>query len=162
MTIGDWSGFFGAQTASFAALTGLIFVALSINLKTILELPAVPGRAAEALIFLLEPVLFGLAGLVAHQSVTALGVEWLVVGVLGWAAVGGILIRGREGVLSRPKYEIVAHVGGAQLATLPLVVAGALLLGGVDQAFYWQAAGVALCLVVAMHDAWVLLVEILR
>ena len=66
-------GFFGAQAAAFAALTGLVFVALSINLKTILDTPGTSGRAGEALVLLVAPVLLGLAGLMGHQPLRALG-----------------------------------------------------------------------------------------
>ena len=158
----DWAGFFGAQVAGFAALTGLVFVALSINLKVIIGLPGVSGRAAEALLLLVEPVLLGLAGLVAHQSIRALGVEWLSVGILAWLAVTGILVRGRGELKDRPDREIVVRLLGTQGASLFILVAGALLVGGITAGFYWQAAGVAACLVIGIVDAWVLLIEILR
>ena len=64
---------------------GLVFVALSINLKTILDTPGTSGRAGEALILLVAPVLLGLAGLMGHQPLRALGAEWLVVGAVAWA-----------------------------------------------------------------------------
>jgi hypothetical protein len=41
--IGDWETFFAAQVGASAALAGLVFVALSINLKEILDLPGLPG-----------------------------------------------------------------------------------------------------------------------
>ena len=66
--ITDWNGYFTAQAGAFAALTGLVFVALSNNLKKILESPGLPGRAGEAVILLVEPVLIGLLGLLPHQA----------------------------------------------------------------------------------------------
>jgi hypothetical protein len=162
VTLAEWSSFFSAQTASFAALTGLVFVALSINLKTIIEQAGMPGRAAEAIIALVEPVLLGLAGLIGHQSDTALGVEWLVIGTLGWVSVCLILFRAREAIKERPADKIFGRIAGTQIATLPFIVAGALLASGLQQGFYWQAAGVAFCLLVGIQDAWILLVEILR
>ncbi len=162
MSIGDWAGFFTAQAGAFAALTGLVFVALSINLKTILDTPGTSGRAGEALILLVTPVLLGLAGLVGHQALRALGVEWLVVGVGAWGAVTFILGRGREAIMSRPWHEALVRVAGAEGAVLSVIVVGSLLVGGSTSGFYWQAAGIALCLVVGILDGWVLLVEILR
>lgn len=41
-----WHDFFTAVTAAAAAVTGLLFVALSINLAAILKEPRLPGRAA--------------------------------------------------------------------------------------------------------------------
>jgi modulator of FtsH protease len=162
MSVGDWAGFFGAQAAAFAALTGLVFVALSINLKTILDTPGTSGRAGEALILLVAPVLLGLAGLVAHQPLWALGAEWLVVGVAAGLAVSIILARGHRAIRSRPRQEALTRVAGAEGAVLSVIVAGSLLATGSTSGFYWQAAGIALCLVIGILDGWVLLVEILR
>ena len=50
----NWTGLFGAEISASAALTGLIFVAVSINLKRILEFPALPRRAFKALVMLVD------------------------------------------------------------------------------------------------------------
>jgi hypothetical protein len=50
----------------------------------------------------------------------------------------------------------------AQVAVLPLLVAGVSLLLRAGGGLYWLVPGVLLCLVVAVLDAWVLLIEILR
>lgn len=162
MHVGSWALFFETQAAAFAALTGLVFVALSINLKTILETPGTSGRAGEALVVLVEPVLLGLAGLVARQGTTALGAEWLVAGFVAWAAVTAIVARGWAALRHRPGHQVVIRVVGAEVSTLLVLVAGGLLAGGVADGLYWQAGAVAACLVVGITDAWVLLVEILR
>ena len=162
MTVQSWGTFFETQAAAFAAVTGLVFVALSINLKVILTTPGTTGRAGEALVVLVEPVLLGLAGLVAHQSMRALGTEWLVVGVVGWLVVTAIIVRGRSALRDRTAPEAGVRLLGAQAATLAVVVGATLLAAGTADGYYWQAAGVALCLVVGIADAWVLLVEILR
>lgn len=49
-----------------------------------------------------------------------------------------------------------------QLATLPLVVAGTSLLLGAGGGLYWVVPGVTFCLLVAIANAWVLLVEVVR
>jgi hypothetical protein len=162
MAINDWTSFFTAETAAFATLTGLVFVALSINLKTILEHPGVAGRSGEALIVMVGPVLLGLAGLIAHQEQIALGIEWLIVGCAAWMVVTAIMISGRQAMRERTRREILVRVVGTQFATLPMIVAGGLLVARVDQGFYWQAGAAAACLVAGIVDAWVLLVEILR
>jgi hypothetical protein len=47
----DWSGFGEAVATAAAALAGLLFIAVSINLKRILEFPSLPTRAGQTLIF---------------------------------------------------------------------------------------------------------------
>jgi hypothetical protein len=160
--IGDWQGFFAAQAGVFAALTGLVFVALSINLKEILDGPGLTGRAAEAIVILVEPVLTGMAGLLPHQSAAALGAELLVVGVSGWAMISLILVSGRVALRQRSAVEVVTRLAMVQVTSLLMVVAGVLLTTGVEGGLYWQAAGAAACLVTGIFEAWVLLVEILR
>jgi len=59
-----WANFFLAQVSAAAALTGLIFVAVSINLTKILAYPTLPGRALEALLYLLTVLVIGTLGLV--------------------------------------------------------------------------------------------------
>jgi hypothetical protein len=162
VSIPQWTGFFGAETGAFAALTGLVFVALSINLKTILELPGASGRAGEALVVLVEPVLLGLAGLVRHQGRPALGAEWLAIGLLGGTATAVLLLRGRLAMAERTFFEVAARVTPVLGANLLVLLAGVLLLGGSLNGLYLQAAGVALCLLAGITAAWVLLVEILR
>ena len=45
----EWHDLFVAIAGAAAALTGLLFVAVSINLKQILAFPTLPTRAAETL-----------------------------------------------------------------------------------------------------------------
>jgi hypothetical protein len=52
-----WSTFFSAQIGASAGLTGLIFVAVSINLKQIVELPHLVARSAKALFTLVGVLL---------------------------------------------------------------------------------------------------------
>jgi len=160
--VGNWTTFFEAQTAAFAALTGLVFVALSINLRTVLDLPGASGRAGEALIRLVMPVALGLTGLIGHQSSRVLGIEWAVIGLIGWIAVGAILVRGRQAMEHRSGREISIRVVGVQTATLLALAAGVTLMVGSDDGLYVQAGAVIACLFIGILDAWVLLVEIVR
>jgi hypothetical protein len=48
--IGDWANFFVAEVGASAALTGLIVVAISVNLSKILAYEQLPRRAAEPLV----------------------------------------------------------------------------------------------------------------
>src|SRR5260370_31921286 len=61
--LNGWANFFLAQVSAPAALTGLIFVAVSINLTKILTYPTIPGHALEVLLSLLTLLLIGTLGL---------------------------------------------------------------------------------------------------
>ena len=50
----------------------------------------------------------------------------------------------------------------SQLATLPVIVAGASLVSQRGGGLYWLVPGIVLLLGVGVINAWVLLIEILR
>jgi modulator of FtsH protease len=160
--LGSWHTFFSAQAAVGATLTGLLFVALSINLKHILNLPGLAGRAGEALLLLLLPVFVGLTGVLPQTSVDAFGRELLVLGLIELTAVTTIVVRGRRAAATRPSREYLTRVVMAEVAVIPTVIAGALLSTHHPGGLWWQAAGTGLCIAAGVLDAWVLLVEILR
>jgi hypothetical protein len=160
--LGNWSGFFGAQVGAGAALTGLVFVALSINLKQILAGPGLTSRAGEALLLLMQPVMIGAVTLIPGQSSLALGLEILAIGIPTWLQITWMIWHGRAQLADRPASNVLTRIGFAEAATLTTLVAGALLAGGVRDGLYVAAGGLLLCILDGVLDAWVLLVEILR
>ncbi len=160
--MGAWQALFATQAGAGAALTGLVFVALSINLKEILAFPGLANRAGEALLLLLFPVMIGLVGVLPQTSTRALGAEFLVIASSLWLIVTRILLRGYKATLDRPRLEFITRATTAQLAVVPAIVGSCLLLAGSLSGLWWQAAAIMLCIVAGVGDAWVLLVEILR
>jgi len=158
----SWHTFFSTQAEVGAALTGLVFVALSINLKQILSLPGLPERAGEALLLLLLPVLTGLAGVLPQTSVRAFGGELLGIGLVELAAVSSILGAGYTITTHRPLREFMIRAVAAEVAVLPTVIAGVVLLANHPGGLWFEPVGTGLCIAAGVADAWVLLVEILR
>jgi hypothetical protein len=64
---------FVAEAGASAALAGLLFVALSINLERILKGAGLPGRAGKAIVLLLTVLVVSTFGLVPGQSPRVLG-----------------------------------------------------------------------------------------
>ena len=56
----SWDGFALAVVTAAATLTGLLFVAVSINLQRILSFPNLPPRAGQTLILFSTPLFSGL------------------------------------------------------------------------------------------------------
>jgi modulator of FtsH protease len=83
-----WSDFSVAVVGSAAALTGLLFVAVSINIEQILAIGPLAGRALSTMIHFVVPLVVGILILVPGQSVTALSLKLIGTGVL---AGGGLL-----------------------------------------------------------------------
>jgi hypothetical protein len=71
----EWHDFFVGTIGASAALTGLLFVAISINLQQILKYPQLPGRAAGTLGILVCALVVSGFGLAPGQGNRALGLE---------------------------------------------------------------------------------------
>src|SRR6202167_3453014 len=97
-----WANFFVAEVGAAAALSGLIIVAISINLQRILSFPQLPGRAAEMLMMLVGALLACSVGLVPAQPMKLLGVEILAAGLLMTAAPIWIQMRALMNVKNQP------------------------------------------------------------
>jgi modulator of FtsH protease len=80
----EWKDFFVAVSGAASALAGLVFVALSINLSRILEMPGLPARAGETIILLAAALLAALIALIPGQSTQVLGLALGAVGLIAW------------------------------------------------------------------------------
>jgi hypothetical protein len=161
-TTDGWGELFLAEAGASAALAGLLFVAISINLTKILEVRGLVGRAGEAIVLLVAVLIVSTLVLVPDQPRVALGTELLVTGLLAWSILVVIHARAVRGGIGPSRPVLVARVAMAQLAVLPFLVAGVSLLLRAGGGLYWLVPGVVMCLVVAVLNAWVLLIEILR
>ena len=153
---------FAAETSVSAGLTGLLFVAISINLSDILLNPALTSRAAKALSTLVEVLLVASLCLVPGQSGMLLGSELVVVGTFGWVLITRWQ---RAATHGNPYIGPVQRVGLDALtqgSSLPMIVGGVSLMAGRGEGLYWLVAGLIGSLIAALLDAWVLLVEIKR
>jgi modulator of FtsH protease len=157
----EWTDLFVASAGASAALTGLLFVAVSINLERILGFDGLPERALETLMLLLGVVVVSVVGLIPGQTRTALGVELLGVGLTVTFAVARPLRRSRP-TPEEPPGRLIARVALVVSGTIPFVVGGASLWAEAGGGLYWVAAGIIFALVGSVANAWVLLVEILR
>jgi hypothetical protein len=160
--IAGWKDFLIAAAGAAGALAGLVFVALSINLKEILSMPGVPGRAGETVILLAAALIGALVALIPGQPPPVLGLLLLAVGLPAWAVPTILQLRG---FFTRDYYTVgnqIFRIALYQVATLPVLLAGLSLRGYLAGGLNWLGAFVILSLFVALFNAWVLLVEILR
>src|SRR5579871_2207716 len=72
-----WESFFVAEVGAAAALGGLLFVAISLNLARILSVGGLPDRALQALLLLLAVLIVASLMLFPDQPTTAIGLEIL-------------------------------------------------------------------------------------
>ena len=160
---GDWAVFFTAEVGASAALSGLVFVALSINLREIIGDPALVGRAAQALLLLILPVGAGLAVLAPYDSQTD-GAIALAIGTGIALAVNRLLLRAPRRP-DRPRRERAFQPITIELALAPVLSGAILLASGSDLGDLghgFLGFGDLASIGVGILGGWVLLVEILR
>jgi modulator of FtsH protease len=161
-----WENFFLAQVGASAALAGLIFVGVSINLSKILSQPRLPNRAFEALLILLTVLVISSVLLVPGQSLKLVGSEVLLVGLSIWLTTLRLDLNSVQKLASqeRPQYRrrFLLLLLMNQITILPYIIAGVVILMGSLNGLYWLVLAILFSFVKAILDAWVLLVEIHR
>ena len=165
--MGDWQDFLVTAAQAAAALAGLMFVGLSINLEMIIANPRYgwAGHALEALDLLVAVLIVTCLLVAPAQGTVVAGLEVLVVGIANWAAIVVIQLlqlRNWHSLEASLRPYFVARVVLGQVATLPFVAAGIAVLSWGLSGLYLLEAGVVLSFLVAGASAWILLVEINR
>jgi modulator of FtsH protease len=161
-----WGDLFLAAAGATAALSGLIFVGLSVNIRTVLDADQrdgqnfLTGRALEALAALLIVLVISLVGLVPDIPRWALATFILLAG-LGSATspVRALLASRQQAAIGAP---LVLRLVTAAALTVTLLLSGVTLATGHGGGLYWLPAAFVLAIVIAAVNAWVLLVEVLR
>lgn len=165
--IPGWENLFVAEAGAAAALSGLIFVAISINLSRILESSILPSRAIEALCKLVTVLMISTIGLVPGFTPVGLGTSFLIIGSISWLIptrlqLSQLLHQTQEWNWASHKQWILMRATMSQLASIPFVIAGVSLVLGRGGGLYWLVPGVILSFLGGMYGAWILLIEILR
>jgi hypothetical protein len=158
----QWTSFFSAQVSAAAALTGLLFVAVSINLGKIVAFRHLTPRAAKALMTLIGILFAASLCLVPGQSTKMLGLELTILGTIFWCT-NTFLQRSHSNenpYINRTQKLLDTLL--AQISELPIVISGLSLLFRQGGGLYWIVLAVIVSFATAVLDTWVLLVEILR
>jgi modulator of FtsH protease len=83
-----WSDYGVAVVGGAAVLTGLLFVAVSVNAAWFSSSEAHRGRAGQALVLFVVPLVTGILLLIPGQTTTSLGIE---IGACVGALVAGLV-----------------------------------------------------------------------
>ncbi|WP_220089922.1 hypothetical protein, partial [Pseudomonas aeruginosa] len=123
-----WANFFVAEVGAAAALSGLIIVAISINLQRILSFPQLPGRAAEMLILLVGTLTACSLALMPGQPLKVLGGEILAAGLLMTGAPLVIQARQLPVMKTQPLTWWIWRGLIGVCAGLPVLIGGCVLI----------------------------------
>jgi hypothetical protein len=157
-TTAEWGAFGAALAAISGALTGLLFVAVSVNATALSGSLALRSRAAQTLVLFMASVLIAVV-LTAPQPSTAVGVELVVVAVIIGAAL--LVLDRRAGHASEPGVTRYIERFSPNTITAVLIgVAGVTLLARAGGGLYWLIPSVGASLVGGVVNAWLLLVRL--
>jgi hypothetical protein len=155
-----------AAAGAAAALSGLIFVAVSINLRELLALEKrlgtsyLTGRALESLAALLVVLGVSLVGLDPAISRAVFGI--VLLGCAAGSAISPVRAAGAyHSTHARPTaFGLRMFLSGLLVAGY--AVAGATLLAQAGGGLHWLPFAFVLAVTIAASNAWILLVEVLR
>lgn len=154
-----WQVLFGAVAAASAALTGLLFVGLSINLKRVIGTPEHLGRAREVLGQLLSLLVLSIILLIPGQSRLLLGAELILLG----ATLAGVSV-----FLHRQTFQRIeagrrmrwgARVAVFHVGTLAIPSAGVSLVLNRYGGLFWLVITVLIYFLWSTINAWTLVVQ---
>jgi hypothetical protein len=155
---GMWRDFGGTVAALAGALTGLLFVAVSIKSDVLAQSRSLAFRAAQTLLLFMMSAISAVL-LVAPQPEAALGAELIVV-----SAVSGIalfIFDQRAGHDSASRVARYIEVASPNLVTAVLVaVAGITFLVKAGGGLYWMIPAVLASLVGGVINAWLFLLKV--
>lgn len=155
-----WQSLYMAVASATAALTGLLFISLSLNLHTILTIPAYRARARETLGTMLCLLVLSVLLLIPGQDRRVLGVE-LIAGSLATAMIGITLqIRTLGRITDDARGHWAARLVVLNLGTFAALVAGVSLIVGQFGGLFWLVLTVLIYLLWALNNAWRLVVQV--
>lgn len=157
-----WADFCVAQIGASAALAGLVFVGVSINLATITAKAPFVGIILEAMLAL--ALVLGACSILItpHQPPALVGGEILAFSLALWLALCSVQRRIYLQTPTRCRRNYWQHVSPGQAAMLTFIAAGIWLLAGGTTGLILYLPGTLLCYAAALNYAWDLLIEINR
>jgi len=173
-----WDNFATVTGSAAGALTGLLFVAVSLNRDRIVGHAGLRSEAAQTLVLFLVGLLLAVLLVIPGMSARTLGVVLVAVAFVSGAAqiiLGRAKPRpGPDEARGRPRsqdekrarfsylsaedqlYRVLDAVSPNLISTLCIIIAGCLQLAGGD-GLYWLAAAVVLTLGGGVINAWLFL-----
>lgn len=162
LDIGGWHEFFAVTAGIAATLSGLVFVAVSINLMQIISVAGFTTLALESLTQLLGAMALGIVGLVPAQTARLLSINTLGLTVMLWIVQTRWQVKFLQQSAHHPWQWTANRFFRTQAACLPFLAAGLLLWYGRPGALYFFVPGMLLSFLAGVANAWVLLVKIVR
>jgi hypothetical protein len=158
--VGEWTDFAVVVGGASAALTGLLFVAISINIGPIGRSLSLRSRGAQTLVLFAVPLIASIVLAVPDQGPLALGVELVV--VVGIAGAGLLTLdrRATREQESPPLASTLDHVTPNIITLALTAAAGVLLITDHEWGLYLLVPSTVIGIVGGIANAWLFLTRI--
>jgi hypothetical protein len=157
----EWNNFFVLVGTGSAALTGLVFVAMSINLKGVVKDATHTYRAINMLCGFTAAFLVGCFALMGDQTNRTLGVEWLAVAALAAAINTNGYIQGFRKTGSRYALSL-GRIAGGSACYLGQIIGSLVLFFGSSAGIYLAAIAMIANFCFLISGSWLLIVGTLE
>lgn len=160
MDVQGWFGFLSVAAGIAATLSGLVFLAVSINLNHVVGKAGVASLALESLTQLLGAMTIGVVCIAPGEGAAAVGTQLIALTCVLWAFQTRWQLAFLRQNASRPWRWAASRIFRTQVSCVPFFVAGILLCGRHLSGMYWLVPGMVLSFIAGVTNAWVLLVTI--
>jgi hypothetical protein len=159
MGIGQWQNFFIMVGGGAAALAGLVFIAMSINLPIITRDATHKNRAIATLTgFTAIFMICGFA-LIGNQTYQLIGVEWLVITLVPMITYIRVYIKAKKIGRSPVGLSIGRFFMGIT-CYLAQIIGSVLLIYGYVAGLYLASAAMVLSFAFFISAAWLLIIGV--
>ena len=160
--MGTWINYFTATGSIASALTGLIFVGLSVNLKKIFCITKahLPTRSLGSLALLTNIVFVCNFCLIPGQPKAVLGGEISIIAIAIWLTTSRLDLKAYHRIEDLYKKLYFRNFFFLQFSILPFLIAGILLVCGSENAFYVMVPGIIFSFIKSLLDTWFIIVDI--
>ena len=155
-----WRDFFEVVSVAAATLTGLLAVAMSMNVRAVVASPARIARAREAIISLTVLLTLSIFVVIPQQGRVALGIELVTLSVIVLGFTLLLQVRTTRGVPARYRRRWILRTVGLNSATVAIGLAGVSLIAGRAGGLLWLIYTTLYCLIWSTYDAWSLIIRL--
>lgn len=154
---GQWSNFFVLVGTGAAALTGLVFVALTINLRGVAQDATHRYRAINMLSGFTAAFIISALVLMGAQTYSTIGIEWLIVSLLAATINTNGYVQGFRLGSSRFALNSFRIVGGSA-CYLGQIIGAVMLCLGNGVGIYVSALALIVNFFFLVSGSWLLIV----
>jgi hypothetical protein len=155
----QWHDFFVMVGGGAAALAGLVFVAMSVNLTVIAQDPTHKNRAVATLTGFTGVFMTCALALIGNQNHQWIGAEWLVVSLVPTVTYIRVYIRARQLGKSSIGLSIVRFIEGTT-CYVAQITGAAFLISGHIAGLYVASVAMVLSFAFFISGAWLLIIGV--